>query len=89
MKELNELNNVVTGRRERKEPLGDFLKENPEARLLPLANKTFKDVQELRKRRKALLERDAPKESIQAVEKLITRRMQVLNERVKAMEDRN
>jgi hypothetical protein len=89
MKELNELNNVVTGRRERKEPLGDFLKENPEARLLPLANKTFKDVQELRKRRKALLERDASKESIQAVEKLITRRMQVLNERVKAMEDRN
>jgi hypothetical protein len=89
MKELNELNNVVTGRRERKEPLGDFLKENPEARLLPLANKTFKDVQELRKRRKALLERNAPKESIQAVEKLITRRMQVLNERVKAMEDRN
>ena len=89
MKELNELNNVVTGRRERKEPLGDFLKENPEARLLPLANKTFKDVQELRKRRKALLERNAPKESIQAVEKQITRRMQVLNERVRVMEDRN
>ena len=89
MKELNELNNVVTGRRERKEPLGDFIKENPQARLLPLANKTFKDVQELRKRRKALLERDAPKESIQAVEKQITRRMQVLNERVRAMEDRN
>jgi hypothetical protein len=86
MKELNELNNVVTGRRERKEPLGDFMRENPEARLLPLANKTFKDVQELRKRRKALLERGAPKESIQAVEKLITRRMQVLNDRVKAME---
>jgi hypothetical protein len=86
MKELNELNNVVTGRRGRKEPLGDFMRENPEARLLPLANKTFKDVQELRKRRAALLERGAPKESIQAVEKLITRRMQVLNDRVRAME---
>lgn len=86
MKELNQLNNVVTGRRERREPLGDFFKENPEARLLPLANKTFKDVQELRKRRKALLERDAPKASIEAVEKLITRRMAVLNERVKALE---
>jgi peptidoglycan hydrolase CwlO-like protein len=62
------------------------MRENPEARLLPLANKTFKDVQELRKRRAALLERGAPKESIQAVEKLITRRMQVLNDRVRAME---
>jgi hypothetical protein len=86
MKELNELNNVVKGRRDRKEPLGDFMRENPEARLLPLANKTFKDVQELRKRRAALLERGAPKESIQAVEKMITRRMQVLNDRVRAME---
>jgi hypothetical protein len=89
MKELNELNNVVKGRRERREPLGDFYKENPEARLLPLANKTFKDVQALRKRRKALLERDAPRESIQAVEKMITRKMQVLNDRVRALEERN
>jgi hypothetical protein len=54
--------------------------------LLPLANKTYKDVQALRKRRKALLEKDAPRESIQAVEKMITRKMQVLNDRVKAME---
>lgn len=89
MKELNELNNVVKGRRDRREPLGDFLKENPEARLLPLANKTFKDVQELRKRRKALLERNAPKASIEAVEKMITRKMQVLNDRVRALEERN
>jgi hypothetical protein len=33
-----------------------------------------------------LLEKDAPRESIQAVEKMITRKMQVLNDRVKAME---
>jgi hypothetical protein len=85
MEKLNRLDLEVKGRREDREPIGDFMRENPETRLLPLANKTYKDVQALRKRRAALLEKDAPRESIQAVEKMITRKMQVLNERVKAM----
>jgi hypothetical protein len=87
MERLNRLDLEIKGRREDKEPVGDFMRENPEARLLPMANKTYKDVQELRKRRKALLERDAPRESIQAVEKQITRKMQVLNDRVKTLEE--
>ena len=86
MEKLNRLDLEVKGRREDREPIGDFMRENPETRLLPLANKTYKDVQALRKRRAALLERDAPRESIQAVERMITRKMQVLNDRVKAME---
>jgi hypothetical protein len=87
MERLNRLDLEIKGRRKDREPIGDFMKENPEARLLPMANKTYKDVQALRKRRKELLERDAPKESIQAVEKQITRRMQVLNERVKTLQE--
>jgi hypothetical protein len=86
MEKLNRLDLEIKGRREDREPVGDFMRENPETRLLPLANKTYKDVQALRKRRAALLERDAPRESIQAVEKMITRKMQVLNDRVRAME---
>jgi hypothetical protein len=86
MEKLNRLDLEVKGRREDREPIGDFMRENPETRLLPLANKTYKDVQALRKRRAALLEKDAPRESIQAVEKMITRKMQVLNDRVKAIE---
>jgi hypothetical protein len=86
MEKLNRLDLEVKGRREDREPIGDFMRENPQTRLLPLANKTYKDVQALRKRRAALLERDAPRESIQAVEKMITRKMQVLNDRVRAME---
>jgi hypothetical protein len=87
MEKLNRLDLEVKGRREDKEPIGDFMRENPQTRLLPMANKTYKDVQALRKRREALLDRDAPRESIQAVEKMITRKMQVLNERVKALEE--
>lgn len=86
MERLNRLDLEIKGRREDKEPIGDFMKDNPEARLLPMANKTYKEVQALRKRRAALVERDAPKESVQAVEKMITRKMQALNERVKAMD---
>jgi hypothetical protein len=86
MEKLNRLDLEIKGRREDREPVGDFMRENPETRLLPLANKTYKDVQALRKRRSALLERDAPRESIQAVEKMITRKMQVLNDRVRAMD---
>jgi hypothetical protein len=85
MEKLNRLDLEVKGRREDREPIGDFMRENPETRLLPLANKTYKDVQALRKRRAALLEKNAPRESIQAVENMITRKMQVLNDRVKAM----
>jgi hypothetical protein len=86
MEKLNRLDLEVKGRRENKEPVGDFLRENPEARLLPLANKTYKDVQALRKRRKELLERDAPRESIKQVEEMITKRMRSLNARVEAFQ---
>jgi hypothetical protein len=89
MERLNRLDLEIKGRREDREPIGDFMRENPESRLLPMANKTYKDVQALRKRRKELLERDAPRESIQAVEKQITRKMQVLNDRVNAFEERS
>lgn len=89
MERLNRLDLEIKGRREDREPIGDFMRENPETRLLPMANKTYKDVQALRKRRAALVERDAPKESVQAVEKMITRKMQVLNDRVRALKERN
>jgi hypothetical protein len=54
-----------------------------------MARKVYNDVRQLRQRREKLLERDAPRESVQAVEKMITRKMQVLNERVRALEESN
>ena len=89
MEKLNKHENEIKGRRESKQPVAEYLKDNPEARLAPQARKIYNDVRELRKRREALIERDAPKESVQAVEKQITRRMQVLNDRVRALEESN
>lgn len=82
MERLNKLNAEIKGRRDNREPLGDFMRENPEARLAPMAEKTYKGIQQLRKRREQLVERDAPRESVKAVEEQIKRRMAVFNERV-------
>jgi len=84
---LNEHENEIKGRRENREPVADYMKENPEARLAPLARKTYSDIQKLRKRKEQLLERDAPRESIKQVEEMMTKRMQVFNARVEAMRD--
>jgi hypothetical protein len=85
--ELNEHENEIKGRRENREPVADYLKDNPEARLAPLARNTYSDIQKLRKRKEQLLERDAPRESIKQVEAMITKKMQAFNARVAAMKE--
>jgi hypothetical protein len=82
MEQLNKLENEIKGRRENREPLGDFLKENPEARLAGRAREIYNDVKKLRERREKLVERDAPRESVKAVETQITNKMRMLNEQV-------
>jgi len=84
---LNEHENEIKGRREKGQSTAEYMAENPEARLAALGRKTYTDIQKLRKRKEQLVERDAPRESVQAVEKLITQRMQILNNRVKALEE--
>lgn len=87
MEKLNILDREIKVRRENQEPIGDFMRENPEARLAPMARKTYKDIQELRKRREKLVERDAPRESVKAVEEQIKRRMAMFNDRVAQLKD--
>ena len=82
---LNEHENEIKGRRESKQPGAEYMQDNPEARLAPLARKTYADIQKLRKRKEQLLERDAPRESIKQVEEMMTKRMQVFNARVEAL----
>tara|TARA_R110000772_G_scaffold118826_7_gene224643 strand:+ start:227 stop:6631 length:6405 start_codon:yes stop_codon:yes gene_type:complete len=88
IEELNGMDLEIKGRRENREPTRDFMLDNPEARLLPMANKTYKAIQALRKRRTQLLERNASREAVQRVEAAITKRMKILNDRVKSMKDR-
>jgi len=82
---LNEHENEIKGRRASGQPTAEYMTENPEARLAALGRKTYTDIQKLRKRKEQLVERDAPRESVQAVEKMITQRMKTLNDRVSAL----
>lgn len=82
LERLNKLENEIKGRRENKEPLGDFLSEHPEARLAKRAHEIQSDLKKLRERKEKLIERDAPRESIKVVEEQMTRKMKLLNDRV-------
>jgi len=84
---LNEHENEIKGRRESKQPVAEYIAENPEARLAPMGRKIYAEIQNLKKRKAGLVERGAPRESVQAVEKMITRKMQLLNERVAKLEE--
>jgi len=82
LERINKLENEVKGRRENKEPLGDFISENPEVRLAKRAHEIQSDIKKLRERKEKLVDRKAPRESVKVVEEQITRKMKLLNDRV-------
>lgn len=84
---LNEHENEIEGRRKNREDVAGYLAENPEARLVTVANRVESDVQKLRRRKREMLERDASPESIKLIEAQITARMKSLNDRVRAVRD--
>lgn len=84
---LNEHENEIKGRQKNRENAIEYRRENPEARLVPFANQIERDVQQLRQRKRDLLERGASKESIKIVETQITNRMKRLNDRVRQLRE--
>jgi hypothetical protein len=86
VEQINKLENEIKGRRENKEPLGDFISENPEVRLAKRSREIQTDIKKLRDRKEKLVERNAPRESVKVVEEQITRKMKMLNDRVAELE---
>jgi hypothetical protein len=84
--ELNKHENEIKGRRENKGDAAGYIRDNPEARLVTMASRIERNVQELRKKRRALVEKGAPKEAVQQIEKQITVQMKRLNDRVAKLE---
>lgn len=87
LKQMNIHENTVKGMRKRKENVQEYLKENPEARMFEEAGRVEREVQALRKRRRELVEKKAPKESVRAIEERITARMKRFNDKVKQREE--
>jgi len=84
---LNEHENEIKGRRKNREPVEEYIRENPESRLFGAANGVERIVQNLRRRREDLIKKDAPKSEVQAIEKRITEVMTRFNERVAAAKE--
>ena len=86
LKELNQHENEIKGRRENKGDAAGYIRDNPEARLVTTANRIQRNVQELRKKRRDLVEKDAPKEAVKQIETQITVQMKRLNDMVAKLE---
>jgi hypothetical protein len=88
MIELNKHENEIKGRRKDRKNVGEYTRENPEAMLFGVANNVERQVRSLRKQRERLLEKDAPREDVQKIEKKITEVMIKFNDRYEKAQER-
>jgi hypothetical protein len=86
IKKLNNHDLELDGIKENKGNTGEYIRENPEARLIKFSEKTYRDVQKLQKMKRALLLRDAPRDRIKIVESQIEAKMKTLNTRMSSLE---
>lgn len=84
---LNEHENEIKGRLKNREPLGDYFKEYPEARLIKMANSVEYNIRKLKQRRQLLKERGGNEQAVKNINDNIVRLMKRLNERVESTED--
>ena len=66
--------------------VSEFIKDVPEARLVPLATATYSSIQKIEKLKKEAINRNLPKERIRQLEKLAQDRMKQFNQRVSAFQ---
>jgi hypothetical protein len=74
------------GRRKNKEDMSDFFKDHPDARLWRQANTIENKVNALNKKKRELIDKDAPKERLQQIEEQKIRIMDKFNNKVKALQ---
>jgi hypothetical protein len=75
----------IDGRQESRRPVGEYLRENPEARLVTAASSTYREVQQMRNRKREMVERGASRESVRIMEQRIASRMRQFNDRLDRM----
>ena len=90
IRRINELEAEIKGLRKegRGADAAKFIAENPEARLMMRANYAERQVQKLRKEKHDLVEKDAPRERIKALEDRIKVEMTRFNQAVKESKQR-
>jgi GNAT superfamily N-acetyltransferase len=77
---LSQFENQIKGRMERGESYSSILRDNPEARLWRKANSVENEISALNKKKRDLVEKDAPKDQIKRIEEIKKRKMQQFNQ---------
>ena len=85
--ELNGHKSEIDGRIKAGKPVGDYMRENPEFALIPLATSTQRQISDLKKMKKMLADNGNNK-AAKMIEDQITMAMRTLNDRYKAIEAR-
>jgi hypothetical protein len=84
---LNEHENEIKGRLKNREPIAEYIKENPEARLIKMSNSIEYNIRKLKQRRELLKARGGNEQAIKNINDSIVRLMVRLNEQVSRLED--
>lgn len=88
LREINQHEAEIKGRRKAGEPLGDYIRENPETRLIQYANKVERQVSTLRRRRRELIQKNATPDQVRALDARITHLMRSFNDRVRSLREK-
>jgi hypothetical protein len=77
---LSQFEGQIKGRMERGESYSSILRDNPEARLWRKANSVENEISALNKKKRDLVEKNAPKDQIKRIEEIKKRKMQQFNQ---------
>lgn len=87
MREINMHDNEIKGRREAREDVAGYLRDNPEASMAAQANRAYSDVRSMRKNRSRMLDNGSSRERIKQIDAQITARMKQLNDQVRRLRE--
>lgn len=79
--------NEIKGRIKDKEPVGPYLKDNPQARFWQMANTTENQINALNKQKKEFIEKGLPKDRIKRIENQKATIMKRFNDHIAKYED--
>lgn len=90
IKKMNDHEATIKGLRKdgKQDEAAEYIRNNPESRMVAFTNMIEHRVSELRKQKRHLIENDASKERIKLIEMRITAEMKRLNDRIKRSEER-
>jgi hypothetical protein len=73
----------IKGRMERRESVTEYMRNNPEASMWRRANTLENEISKLNRRRRELVEKEAPVERIKQIDDQKTRMMKQFNDQVR------